>query len=142
MKAIILLAVICLAFTNKLQILNDSPITIKINCDANAPFVISNYRVTPNTIKRGISIKFDAVGSFKKTTKVNGLRIQAKIAGIVVQDTITPLTEETVEAGKSYKYTINKDVPSIAPPGNYEINIFLTNNESKNLSCMQALFSL
>lgn len=142
MKVIILFAVICFALTNKLQILKDSPITIKINCDPSAPFVISNYKVTPDTIKRGIKLEFKAVGSFKTTTTVNGLRIQAKIAGIVAQDTITPIKEETVEAGKSYIYNINQSVPSLAPPGNYEINIFLTNNDSKSLSCMQALFNL
>lgn len=147
MQIVLSLAILIGLSTSNLTFLemtaSEGEITIVNNCLEGAPYIISKSKPSPPAVQRGADMSFVAVGAFNVDTDVQQLNISTKINGIDAQNVFEKLAEPGLKLKDvpfSFKY--GAKVPALAPPGKYEVLMYLIDNKGKKVSCLLGTFTL
>jgi ML domain len=112
------------------------------NCDTSlTAFTVTSFVVTPNPPKKNENLSLVMTGTMNQANTLKSMEIY------VIYDGANFYQESVAETGTyaaraSVTITFKVFLPIIAPPGNYVVQVKLTNTAGTFLNCWQYPFTL
>jgi hypothetical protein len=115
---------------------------IGANCDSNLNiYTVSTFNVTPWPPSKNTNMSMNMVGVMNQATTLKAMDIFVFFNGAnFYQETIPE--SGTYAAGQTATINFKVYIPSIAPTGNYAVQVKLVNTAGVYLNCWQVMFNL
>lgn len=145
MKAIFLIPLLVLGFCTKPSFHlkkfspeeadNGAKITVKI-CMDETLFKVTRYVVEPQEIIKGDSLSIKVQGEALEPMTIVNLHISTKLNGFEIFVDDKPQEGDPLEEGDKFEWTYTAYVPTIVPPGAWDVYATLITDKGETVSCL------